>query len=84
MDRRPNFFIVGSGKAGTTSLYQYLKQVPGIFMRSKTVFEKDRKRVLCTQPRRANAIGISERVAEEYFDAKKNGAKFVSVLQGLD
>jgi len=32
MDRWPNFFIVGTGKAGTTSLYEYLKQVPGIFM----------------------------------------------------
>jgi len=28
----PNFFIVGTSKAGTTSLYQCLKQVPGIFM----------------------------------------------------
>ena len=28
----PNFFIVGAAKAGTTSLYQYLKQIPGIYM----------------------------------------------------
>lgn len=32
MDRWPNFFIVGAPKSGTTSLYEYLKQVPGIFM----------------------------------------------------
>jgi len=31
-ERWPNFFIVGTAKAGTTSLYSYLKQVPGIFM----------------------------------------------------
>jgi len=28
----PNFFIVGAPKAGTTSLYEYLKKTPGIFM----------------------------------------------------
>jgi Sulfotransferase family len=29
---KPNFFIVGAGKAGTTSLYRYLKQHPQIYM----------------------------------------------------
>lgn len=28
----PNFFIVGAPKAGTTSLYEYLKVIPGIYM----------------------------------------------------
>jgi hypothetical protein len=28
----PNFFIVGAGKSGTTSLYSYLRQHPQIFM----------------------------------------------------
>ncbi len=28
----PNFFIVGSAKAGTTSLYQYLRRHPEVFM----------------------------------------------------
>ena len=28
----PNFFIVGTGKAGTTSLYSYLRQHPQIYM----------------------------------------------------
>jgi len=28
----PNFFIVGAPKAGTTSLYEYLKDIPGIYM----------------------------------------------------
>jgi len=32
MERWPNFFIVGAAKAGTTSLYEYLKIVPGIYM----------------------------------------------------
>jgi len=32
MDKWPNFFIVGSAKCGTTSLYQYLKNVSEIFM----------------------------------------------------
>jgi hypothetical protein len=30
--RSPNFFIVGTGKAGTTSLYSYLRQHPQIYM----------------------------------------------------
>jgi hypothetical protein len=28
----PNFFIVGSAKAGTTSLYHYLREHPDVFM----------------------------------------------------
>jgi len=28
----PNFFIVGAGKAGTTSLYEYLSKVPEVYM----------------------------------------------------
>jgi hypothetical protein len=27
-----NLFIVGTGRAGTTSLYNYLKQYPEVFM----------------------------------------------------
>ncbi len=30
--RTPNFFIIGAAKSGTTSLWQYLKQHPDIFM----------------------------------------------------
>jgi len=29
---RPNFFIVGAAKSGTTSLYEYLRQHPDIFL----------------------------------------------------
>ena len=32
MERWPNFFIVGADKAGTSSLYAYLNEIPGIFM----------------------------------------------------
>jgi len=32
METWPNFFIVGAPKAGTTSLYAYLKDIPGIYM----------------------------------------------------
>ncbi len=30
--KRPNFFIVGAPKCGTTSLYEYLRQHPEVFM----------------------------------------------------
>jgi len=32
MERWPNFFIVGAPKAGTTSLYEYLRKIPEIYM----------------------------------------------------
>jgi len=32
MEKWPNFFIVGAPKAGTTSIYEYLKNHPQIFM----------------------------------------------------
>jgi len=32
MERWPNFFIVGAPRCGTTSLYEYLKQTPGVYM----------------------------------------------------
>lgn len=32
MEKWPNFFIVGAPRCGTTSLYEYLKQTPGIYM----------------------------------------------------
>lgn len=32
MEKWPNMFIVGASKAGTTSLYEYLKKIPGIYM----------------------------------------------------
>jgi len=35
MDKWPNFFIVGIDKAGTTSLYHYLKKIPGVYMSPK-------------------------------------------------
>jgi len=31
----PNFFIVGAPKAGTTSLFEYVKEIPGIYMSPK-------------------------------------------------
>lgn len=32
MARKPDFFIVGAAKSGTTSLYNYLRQHPNVFM----------------------------------------------------
>ena len=32
MEKWPNFFIVGTGKGGTTSLWEYLRTIPGIFL----------------------------------------------------
>jgi hypothetical protein len=53
----PNFFIVGAGKCGTTSLYEYLRQHPDVFM-------PDRKELhfFSTDLERPNRIS-----EEEYF-----------------
>ena len=32
MKNWPNFFIIGAPKAGTSSLYNHLKEIPGIYM----------------------------------------------------
>jgi len=32
LEKWPNLFIVGAPKAGTTSLHEYLKKIPGVFM----------------------------------------------------
>jgi len=32
LSKKPNFFIIGAGKSGTTSIYHYIKQHPQIFM----------------------------------------------------
>ena len=32
MSTWPNFFIVGAPRCGTTSLYEYLNQTPGVYM----------------------------------------------------
>ena len=32
MEKWPNFFIVGASRSGTSSLYVYLKNIPGIYM----------------------------------------------------
>ena len=34
MEKWPNFFVVGTPRAGTTSLYSYLNATPGIYMSS--------------------------------------------------
>jgi hypothetical protein len=38
MPPRPNFFIVGGPKCGTTALYQYLRQHPEVFMPARKEF----------------------------------------------
>lgn len=51
-DRMPNFFIVGAAKAGTTSLYHYLRFHPQVFLAKKKepryyAYEGERKEDFC-------------------------------------
>ena len=36
--RKPNLFIVGAPKTGTTALYQYLDQHPDVYFPQKTIY----------------------------------------------
>lgn len=48
MSRYPDFFIVGAQRSGTTSLYEYLRQHPNVFMSPKKethYFSHDRVKV---------------------------------------
>ena len=64
----PNFFIVGSPRSGTTSLYEYLKKVPSIYMspeKEPSYFTADNKSI----------IGIDCKKTADYlklFDNVKN------------
>ncbi len=67
MEKWPNLFIVGAGKAGTTSLYEYLKKIPEIYMSSPK------------EPNYFNKISMADdhplpkvRTEEKYLELFKN------------
>jgi Sulfotransferase family len=69
-NRLPNFFIIGAPKAGTTSLYHYLRQHPQIFMSpvKEPCYFASEVRLENFSPRYA---GIARRQSENlraYFD----------------
>jgi len=77
--RRPDFFIVGAPKSGTTALYEYLRQHPQVFMsdpKEPNFFGADVER------RRTPRIGLEEYLG--YFagagDAKRAGEASVRYL----
>jgi hypothetical protein len=68
--RRPDFFIVGAPKSGTTALYEYLRQHPQIFMadpKEPNYFGADLER------RRTPRIGLDEYLS--YFAAAGNAKR---------
>jgi hypothetical protein len=77
--RRPDFFIVGAPKSGTTALYEYLRQHPQVFMadpKEPNYFGADLER------RRTPRISLDEYLG--YFagagDAKRVGEASVRYL----
>jgi hypothetical protein len=68
--RRPDFFIVGAPKTGTTSLHQYLRQHSGIYMpevKEVKYFGSDR------QPRHTPKLTLDEYLS--LFQAAPDGAR---------
>jgi Sulfotransferase family len=72
----PNFFIVGTGKAGTTSLYHYLSQHPQIFMsplKEPCYFASE----ICTEnlaeDHRRHIRRMSRRIPERFGDSEAAG-----------
>src|ERR1700693_2394465 len=64
----PNFFIVGAPKAGTTSLYEYLRRVPGVYMSP------------IKEPHYFNTIKI---VTVSALPPIRDKAKYLSLFQGV-
>ena len=59
MTRRPDFFIVGAAKSGTTSMHDYLRQHPAVFMpaiKELNYFGSDR-------PSRPSRRGTNDRIS---------------------
>lgn len=65
----PNFFIVGAVKAATTSLYYYLKEVPGVYM-------PPIKEPSYFSPNTVQGAGLLDiiRDREQYVDLYRNAA----------
>ena len=69
MERWPNFFIVGVPRAGTTSLHNYLKAMPGIFMspiKEPNFFDD----TTISNDHRQNPMRPKEKYLELFKDAK--------------
>jgi Sulfotransferase family len=72
--RKPNFFIVGAPKAGTTSLYHYLDQHPDIYMspiKEPCYFSFEMRAENFEARRRAQGVEF-ERRAREYLHRSTN------------
>jgi len=65
-EKYPNFFIVGAPKAGTTSLYEYLRNVPGIFM---------------SQNKEPNYFNINTRMEGEYYRPIKKKSEYLKLFE---
>ena len=66
----PNFLVIGAAKAGTTSLYYYLKQHPEIFL----PFQKELKFFAFEGETFGNAINNIEDYKEQFRDTKAETA----------
>ena len=53
--KKPNLFIVGAGKSGTTSLYKYLNQHPDIYFPDEYEISKINKALSKSQNKSNNA-----------------------------
>lgn len=65
-ERYPNFFIVGVTKAGTTSLYEYLRNIPGIFM---------------SPNKEPNYFNINTRMEGEYYHPIKEKSEYLKLFE---
>lgn len=82
VNKIPNLFIVGAAKAGTTSLYNYLKNHDDIFLcpiKEPNFFNKELKFENCK-------VEIQKRIFldyEKYFSEKKLEEKHFAILNNL-
>ncbi len=74
MDKKPNLFVVGAAKAGTTSIYHYLEQHPDIYMspiKEAHFFSKDiRCRDFKEDYRKESCIDMDKYLSQPVLEKK--------------
>jgi len=75
MEKWPNFFIVGAPKAGTTSLYEYLRKIPGVYMSAiKEPHFFSSKKILLHEEVKISRADTSNHRCTDRYEPKGNKA----------
>ena len=82
MSRLPNFFLAGAPKAGTTSIYHYLDQHPGVFMSAikEPHYFAEEIREENMDPGTRRAIAAGNRELRDYLAGDMRAKRFGGIV----